>query len=212
RSLSAPIIAVMALFYGVDQWNNYFDALIYLKDRSLYPLQMVLREILVMQEMTSTDPAMTEEMASAFHSKQELAAIIKYGVMIVSTLPVIIVYPFLHRFFVKGVMIGSLKGEVRDTRRIEVRYIMEWAIMTFNIRIDTKEDGENAWGHRKLKVIECIETHQPDLLSIQEASYEMMKELSSYFTDYDWIGQGREGANNGEFNAILYKKNNVELL
>lgn len=89
---------------------------------------------------------------------------------------------------------------------------MEWAIMTFNIRIDTKEDGENAWGHRKLKVIECIETHQPDLLSIQEASYEMMKELSSYFTDYDWIGQGREGANNGEFNAILYKKNNVELL
>lgn len=108
--LSAPIIAVMALFYGVDQWNNYFDALIYLKDRSLYPLQMVLREILVMQEMTSTDPAMTEEMASAFHSKQELAAIIKYGVMIVSTLPVIIVYPFLQRFFVKGVMIGSLKG------------------------------------------------------------------------------------------------------
>src|SRR5699024_11614679 len=66
--------------------------------------------------------------------------------------------------------------------------------------------------HRKLKVIEYIETHQPDLLSIQEASYEMMKELSSYFTDYDWIGQGREGANNGEFNAILYKKNNVELL
>lgn len=107
--LSAPIIAVMALFYGVDQWNNYFDALIYLKDRSLYPLQMVLREILVMQEMAS-DGTMTEELAAALHSKQELAAIIKYGVMIVSSLPIIIVYPFLQRFFVQGVMIGSLKG------------------------------------------------------------------------------------------------------
>lgn len=108
--LSAPIIAVMALFYGVDQWNNYFDALIYIKDRSLYPLQMVLREILVMQEMAAQDASMTEELASALHSKQELAAIIKYGVMIVSSLPVIIVYPFLQRFFVQGVMIGSLKG------------------------------------------------------------------------------------------------------
>src|SRR5699024_12333398 len=107
--LSAPIIAVMALFYGVDQWNNYFDALIYIKDRSLYPLQMVLREILVMQEMAAQDASMTEELASALHSKQEMAAVSKYGVMIVSSLPVIIVYLFLQLFFVRGVMIGAVQ-------------------------------------------------------------------------------------------------------
>lgn len=108
--LSAPIIAVMALFYGVGHWNGYFNALIYLSDRNLYPLQMVLREILVLNEMQSNNTGMTGEMAEALHSKQQLSAIVKYGVMIVSTLPIIIVYPFLQRYFVKGVMIGSLKG------------------------------------------------------------------------------------------------------
>lgn len=108
--LSAPIIAVMALFYGVDHWNSYFDALIYLSDRALYPLQMVLREILVLQDMASQNTNMDGSMAEALHSKQQLAAVIKYGVMIVSTLPIIIVYPFLQKYFVQGVMIGSLKG------------------------------------------------------------------------------------------------------
>ncbi|ASK62212.1 sugar ABC transporter permease [Virgibacillus phasianinus] len=108
--LSAPIIAVMALFYGVGHWNSYFNALIYISDKDLFPLQLVLREILVLQEMSSQSTNLTGNMAEALHSKQQLAAIIKYGVMIVSTLPVIIVYPFLQRYFVKGVMIGSLKG------------------------------------------------------------------------------------------------------
>ncbi|GAF24164.1 LOW QUALITY PROTEIN: ABC transporter, permease protein [Bacillus sp. JCM 19047] len=108
--LSAPIIAVMALFYGVGHWNGYFNALIYLSDRNLYPLQMVLREILVLNEMSSNNTEITGEMAQALHSRQQLSAIVKYGVMIVSTLPIIIVYPFLQRYFVKGVMIGSLKG------------------------------------------------------------------------------------------------------
>ncbi|GAF10950.1 ABC transporter, permease protein [Bacillus sp. JCM 19046] len=108
--LSAPIIAVMALFYGVGHWNGYFNALIYLSDRNLYPLQMVLREILVLNEMSSNNTEMTGEMAQALHSRQQLSAIVKYGVMIVSTLPIIIIYPFLQRYFVKGVMIGSLKG------------------------------------------------------------------------------------------------------
>lgn len=108
--LSAPIIAVMALFYGVGHWNGYFNALIYLSDKDLYPLQLVLREILVLQEMSSQSTSLTGSMAEMLHSKEQLAAIIKYGVMIVSTLPIIIVYPFLQRFFVKGVMIGSLKG------------------------------------------------------------------------------------------------------
>lgn len=108
--LSMPIIAVMGLFYGVGHWNGYFNALIYLSDKELFPLQLVLREILVLQEMSSQNTDVTGSMAEAMHSKQQLAAVIKYGVMIVSTLPIIIVYPFLQRFFVKGVMIGSLKG------------------------------------------------------------------------------------------------------
>lgn len=108
--LSAPIIAVMALFYGVGHWNGYFNALIYLSDKEMFPLQLVLREILVLQEMSSQSTNLTGTMAEAMHSKQQLAAVIKYGVMIVSTLPIIIVYPFLQRYFVKGVMIGSLKG------------------------------------------------------------------------------------------------------
>src|SRR5699024_1731656 len=105
--LSMPIIAVMALFYGVGHWNGYFNALIYLSDKHMYPLQLVLREILVLQEMASNSTDLSSSLAEAMHSKQQLAAVIKYGVMIVSTLPIIIVYPFLQRFFVQGVMIGS---------------------------------------------------------------------------------------------------------
>ncbi|MEH7011728.1 carbohydrate ABC transporter permease [Neobacillus niacini] len=110
--LSTPIIAVMALFYGVGHWNGYFNALIYLSNKELYPLQLVLREILVLQSMTSdmAGGAISGSVAEAQNSKEELAQIIKYGVMIVSTLPIIIVYPFLQRYFVKGVMIGSVKG------------------------------------------------------------------------------------------------------
>ena len=109
--LSTPIIAVMALFYGVGHWNSYFSALIYLSDKSMYPLQMVLREILVLNDMSSTPTGgMTAEMAELMYSKQQLAAIIKYGVMIVSTLPIIVVYPFLQKYFVKGMMVGSVKG------------------------------------------------------------------------------------------------------
>ena len=104
--LSTPIIAVMALFYGVGHWNSFFSALIYLSDKSMYPLQMILREILILQDMSSnTVSNVTSEMA-----KQQLAEVIKYGVMIVSSLPVIIVYPFLQKYFVKGMMVGSIKG------------------------------------------------------------------------------------------------------
>ena len=110
--LSMPIIAVMALFYGVGHWNSYFSALIYLSDKTKYPLQMVLREILVLQDMSSNsiNGNMSSDMAAMMHSKQQLAQVIKYGVMIVSTLPVIIIYPFLQKYFVKGMMIGSVKG------------------------------------------------------------------------------------------------------
>ncbi|MRN54339.1 carbohydrate ABC transporter permease [Paenibacillus monticola] len=110
--LSAPIVAVMALFYGVGHWNSYFPALIYLNDESKYPLQMVLRQILVLQEMSAetTGAAISGEVAIAMNSKAETASLIKYGVIVVSTLPIVAVYPFLQRYFVQGVMIGSVKG------------------------------------------------------------------------------------------------------
>lgn len=111
--LSAPIIAVMALFYGVGQWNDYFNSLVYLQNKNLYPLQMVLRQILVLQDMqqgSATGSTISQSAAQAAFSKEQLVAVIKYGVMIVSSLPVIMVYPLLQRYFVKGVLIGSLKG------------------------------------------------------------------------------------------------------
>lgn len=108
--LSMPIIAVMGLFSAVGQWNGYFSALIYLSKKSSYPLQLVLREILVNQDMSKSAGVITEEMAKAAAEQKELSEIIKYGVMIVSTLPIIIAYPFLQKYFVKGVMVGSLKG------------------------------------------------------------------------------------------------------
>lgn len=109
--LSMPIVAVMALFYGVGHWNSYFSALIYLSDKALYPLQMVLREILVLQDLSSSQVGnMSASMAEMLYSKQQLVQVIKYGVMLVSTLPIIVAYPFLQKYFVKGVMVGSLKG------------------------------------------------------------------------------------------------------
>ncbi|MEK3733048.1 MULTISPECIES: carbohydrate ABC transporter permease [Paenibacillus] len=109
--LSLPIIAVMALFYGVGHWNSYFSAMIYLNEEAKYPLQMILRQILVLQEMGSemTGPV-SGEVAQALANKADVAALVKYAVIIVSTLPVIAVYPFLQRYFVQGVMIGSVKG------------------------------------------------------------------------------------------------------
>lgn len=107
--LSAPIIAVMALFYGVGHWNGYFSALIFLSDRDLFPLQLILREILIINEMN--DSAMIGGANAEAQAEQaRIADIVKYAIMIVSTLPIILVYPFLQRYFVKGVMIGSLKG------------------------------------------------------------------------------------------------------
>ncbi len=110
--LSAPIIAVMALFYGVGHWNSYFNALVYLNDESKYPLQMVLRQILVLQEMTGSGigSATSGEAAMAMNARADSAALLKYAVIIVSTLPIIAIYPFLQRYFVQGVMIGSVKG------------------------------------------------------------------------------------------------------
>lgn len=105
--LSKPIIAVMGLFYGVMHWNQYFDALMFLQDREMYPLQLFLREILV-QSQTVDLMDITDAKTAVEESR--IADLLKYAVMIVSALPLLIIYPFLQRFFLKGVLIGSIKG------------------------------------------------------------------------------------------------------
>ena len=100
--LSGPVIAVITLYYAVAHWNSYFNAFLYLTNDKLYPLQLVLRNILLANQM---DTAMEQ-----MESKQGLADLIKYALIVVSSLPVLIIYPFIQKYFVKGVMIGSVKG------------------------------------------------------------------------------------------------------
>jgi putative aldouronate transport system permease protein len=106
--VSKSIVAVIALFYAVGQWNSYFNALIYVTKKELFPLQLILREILI-QGQALTDVSDASEL-DALAQRQRIAEVIKYGVVIVSTLPLICVYPFLQKYFLKGVMIGSVKG------------------------------------------------------------------------------------------------------
>lgn len=102
--LSGPIIAVMVLFYGVGHWNQWFSAMIYLQEHQKYPLQLVLREILL---SNSTDNMLG---STSDADKAAVGETIKYASIVVATLPVLCVYPFLQKYFVKGVMIGAIKG------------------------------------------------------------------------------------------------------
>ncbi len=104
--LSWSVIAVMVLYYGVGQWNAWFNASIYLKDRKLFPLQLFLREILI---NSSTDK-MVQSAGSGSGAKASLEEVLKNALVVVSTVPIMIVYPFLQKHFVKGVMIGAVKG------------------------------------------------------------------------------------------------------
>ena len=104
--LSKTIIAVIGMYYAVAHCNSYFNAFLYLNDRDLYPLQLYLREILINSQFDAgsiTDPEIIEMM-------QGLADTLKYVIIVVSTLPLMMVYPFVQKYFVKGVMIGSVKG------------------------------------------------------------------------------------------------------
>ena len=107
--LSKAIIAVIALYALVAQWNSYFNAMIFLTDRSKYPLQLYLREILLTAK-TYADTSMVGGDPEAAAKMEQMVEVIKYGVIVVSTLPVIAVYPFLQKYFVQGVMIGAVKG------------------------------------------------------------------------------------------------------
>lgn len=103
--LSKPILAVMVLFYAVGHWNAFFNALIYIRSENLYPLQLVLREIIMISQAAVEDGGNV-----GLEDKILLSESIKYAVIIVSSLPVLIMYPFVQRHFVTGVMIGSIKG------------------------------------------------------------------------------------------------------
>ncbi|WP_199617383.1 carbohydrate ABC transporter permease [Paenibacillus alkalitolerans] len=104
--LSKPILAVMTLMYAVGHWNAYFDALIYLRSEHLFPLQYVLRNILI---LNSTDPTMLAETATKLRD-QGFEQVLKYALIVAACVPVLVMYPFVQKHFVKGVMIGSLKG------------------------------------------------------------------------------------------------------
>lgn len=105
--LSIPVICVIGLYYGVNHWNSYFSALVYLPDKNKWPLQLFLRQILVNNDISAVDGgASSDEMAR----RAMRAETIKYSIVILASVPMLIIYPFVQRYFVKGVMIGSVKG------------------------------------------------------------------------------------------------------
>ncbi|MFB5662672.1 carbohydrate ABC transporter permease [Alteribacillus sp. HJP-4] len=103
--ISKPIIAVLALMYAVFQWNSYFDAMIFLKSEELFPLQLHLREILITQTQSGASMDVGEQM-----ERNQLANLMRYSLIVVSSLPVLIIYPFAQKYFVQGMLIGSVKG------------------------------------------------------------------------------------------------------
>ena len=106
--LSKAVMAVIALYLAVSHWNSYFNAMIFLTDTDKYPLQLYLRQILLtVSEAASVDSNLDPE---ALIQLQQMGQVIKYGVIVVSTVPIICVYPFIQKYFVKDVMIGSVKG------------------------------------------------------------------------------------------------------
>lgn len=104
--LSKAVIAVMFLYYGVSRWNEWFNPMLYLQDRSLHPLQLYIKEILISAEMES----MMDNMNLNSSDVSRVAETLKYATIVVATVPILCVYPFIQKYFVKGVMIGAVKG------------------------------------------------------------------------------------------------------
>jgi putative aldouronate transport system permease protein len=102
--LSMPIIAIMVLFYGVSHWNNWFSAILFLRKRSMFPIQVFLRELLILDINSITNPIGGE------FNTLKMKLIVQYAIVIVTTVPVLFIYPFIQKYFTKGVMIGALKG------------------------------------------------------------------------------------------------------
>lgn len=104
--LSGPILAVISLYCAVGIWNSYFEAFIFISKKQLYPLQLVLRSILIVNKMDASMLMDVEQIAQ----KQGLVYLLKYSVIVVASAPLLIIYPFVQKFFIKGIMVGSLKG------------------------------------------------------------------------------------------------------
>ncbi|MCI9258019.1 carbohydrate ABC transporter permease [Oscillospiraceae bacterium 42-9] len=104
--LSKPMLATMTLFYGVGNWNSWFNHMIFLRDRAKYPLQLIMREILIANDMSS----MTNMNTVGTYTNDMYQVLVKYAVVVIATLPILCVYPFLQRYFIKGVMVGAIKG------------------------------------------------------------------------------------------------------
>ncbi|HBU82526.1 MAG TPA: carbohydrate ABC transporter permease [Paenibacillus sp.] len=102
--LCKPVLAVVGLYYGVSHWNSWFNAMIFLQDRSLYPLQLIMREILIIGEANSMAEGASQDEIII------LGETLKYATIMVATLPIFLVYPFLQKYFVKGALIGAIKG------------------------------------------------------------------------------------------------------
>lgn len=107
--LSAPIIAVIALYKAVGEWNSYFNAMIYLTKKSLYPLQVFLRNILILNDVNEIDFGDVDAAEDLLY-RMQLKDQMKYGLIIISSIPMLIMYPFVQKFFVKGAIVGAIKG------------------------------------------------------------------------------------------------------
>ena len=105
--LVKPTLAVLVLYYAIGHWNDYFSALIFLKDKELMPLQTILRDVLITGKIDMASSGMEME---AVIQKLKTAQTLKYSVIVVSTVPLMLVYPFIQKYFVKGIMLGAVKG------------------------------------------------------------------------------------------------------
>ena len=96
----------MTLFYAISHWNQFFTALIYLSDKALFPLQLILRDILIQSQV---DMNMMEDLQS-MAAKEAMRELLKYALIVVASVPVLIIYPFVQKYFVRGIMLGAVKG------------------------------------------------------------------------------------------------------
>ncbi len=108
--LSKAIMAVLALSYATGMWNSYFSAMLYINDSTKYPLQIVLRDILVQNTINIDDIAKSMSNLTEMMDRQNLSESLKYSLIVVSSIPLMLFYPFIQKYFIKGVMIGSIKG------------------------------------------------------------------------------------------------------
>ncbi len=108
--LAKPIIAVMALYYGVGIWNSYYTAMVYVREEDFWPLQLVLKEILISSQDIVIEPGMDMEMMEALMQRLQMVQGMKYAIIFVASAPLLMIYPFIQKYFAKGVMIGAVKG------------------------------------------------------------------------------------------------------